>query len=196
MQNTGYQLTDWIFIFNTKNKEDLNRILVYDKNKELPDEFKTWKLITVFLPLLTFLLVFVLNIITNICYLDKYVSFFNNGSLPIISFGILTSGMPYLLEVMENHPDYHIVRRRVMSIALFFLFLSASLYILQTLSIIQNSFSLLTNLFLAVVSIYVFFSSNSVGYKMFLLQSKNIPPFDDKINKGVNDLKNSTNDME
>jgi ABC-type multidrug transport system fused ATPase/permease subunit len=196
MDRIGYKLTDWIFIFKEKNKTDLNNILSYEKNVGLADEFITWKLITVFLPLLTFLLVFVLNVIINICQTDKYLSFFNNGSLPIISFGILTSGMPFLLEVLENQPDYHIVRRRVMSIAMFFLFLSATLYILQTLSIVQNNFSLLTNLVLATLSVFVFFSSNSIGYKMFLLQSKHIPPFDEKITKGVKNLSNSVDDLE
>lgn len=195
MKNIGYKLTDWIFIFNDKNKNDLNNIISNDKNKELPDEFITWKLITVFLPLLTFLLVFILNVATNICYFEKYLAFLNNGSLPIISFGILTSGMPYLLEVMENRPDYHIVRRRVMSIAMFFLFLSASLYILQTLSIIQDSLSVLTCILIALFSIYIFLSSNSIGYKMFLLQTKNIPPYDEDLNDGVQGLQNSLDDL-
>lgn len=195
MNKIGYRFTDWIFNFNEKNEKDLKRILLNVQNKELPGEFINWKLITVFLPLLTFLLVLVLNIVTNICSFDKYLSFLNNGSLPIISFGILTSGMPYLLEVMQNHPDYHIVRRRVMSIALFYLFLSASLYILQTLTIIQHSFNVLTNLLLAFISIYVFFSSNSVGYKMFLLQSKNIPNYDESVEVDVKGLQNSLDDL-
>jgi hypothetical protein len=41
MKNIGYKLTDWIFIFNDKNKKDLNNIISNDKNKELPDEFIT-----------------------------------------------------------------------------------------------------------------------------------------------------------
>ena len=196
MKKTGYKITDWIFCIDETNQKDIEKIISNEKNKDLPDEFVTWKLITVFLPLLTFLIVLILNITTNICHFDRYFSFLNNGSLPIISFSILTAGMPYLLEVLENHPEYHIVRRRVMSIALFFLFLSAALYIIQTLSIIQNSFNLITNLLLALLSIYVFLTSNSIGYKMFLLQSKNIPPYDENVNNEVQGLQGSLSDLE
>ncbi|RBN49470.1 hypothetical protein [Flavobacterium psychrolimnae] len=195
MRNTGYKITEWVFFFEEKNKEDLKKILHDNKNKDLLNEFVTWKLITVFLPLVTFLLVLVLNIITNLYETEKYFSFLNNGSLPIISFGVLTSGMPYLLEQLESFPEYHVVRRRVMSVALFFLFLSASLYILQTLSVISNNLSCLMNFILLILSIYVFFFSSSIGYKMFILQTKNIKDFGVNMVDKVEGLQNALSDL-
>lgn len=196
MINKGYKITDWIFFFNSKNEQEFNKILINVNNKELKSEFITWKLITVFLPLFTFLLVVILNMLTNILKVDAFYSFLNNGSLPIISFGIITSGMPYLLEQLGDYPDLQIVRRRVMAISLFFLFLSASIYIIQTLSIISKELNDVTNLFLLILSIYVFLFSSSIGYKMFLLQSKNIKSYDQEIKDNIIDLRTSLDDLD
>lgn len=196
MKNKGYKVTDWIFWFSDNTKKNLNKILNNEKNKELGEEFITWKFITVFLPLLTFLFVYLLNILTkDICNIQNYYTFFNNGSLPIISFGILTSGMPYLLEQLEDYPDFQSVRRRVMALALFFLFLSASIYIIQTLSIITSNLDSKMNIILIILSIYVFLFSSSIGYKMFLLQTKNIQSFDDAIEEKVKANINALDDL-
>lgn len=196
MSGKGYSTTDWIFFFDEKSNKNLNDILTNDKNKGLKEEFITWKLITVFLPLLTFLLVVLLNLLTIDCKTETFYGFVNNGSLPIISFGIITSGMPYLLEQLQNFPDFQATRRRVMAISLFFLFLSASLYILQTLSIISNQFTNWTRFVLLVISIYIFLFSCSIGYKMFLLQSKNIKDFDEEIKDNLKGLNTSVDDLE
>lgn len=196
MDNTGYQLTDWIFFFNPKNKENLNRILSAEKNKELSEEFITWKLITVFLPLIPFVLVLVLNMSTNPDSTNLFFSFLNNGSLPIISFGIISSGMPYLLERLSEFPEYHLIRRRVMAVSLFFLFLSAALYIFQTLYLFNVKINLITNIASLFLSLYVFTASGSIGYKMFILQSKNIPPYDEGVKDDVKGLRNALDDLE
>jgi hypothetical protein len=196
MDNIGYRLTDWIFFFNPKNKEDLKRILSAEKNKELSEEFITWKLITVFLPLIPFVLVLVLNISTNTDSSNLFFSFVNNGSLPIISFGIISSGMPYLLERLSEFPEYHLIRRRVMAVSLFFLFLSAALYIFQTLYLFNVKINLITNIASLFFSIYVLSFSGSIGYKMFILQSKNIPPYDEGVKEDVKGLRNALDDLD
>lgn len=193
----GYIITDWIFFFNKKNKEDIERILNNNKrNADLKEEFVTWKLITVILPLLTFITALIINIITNLNKPELFYSFMNNGSLPIISFGILTSGMPYLLEQLGAFPEFHNIRRRVMAIALFFIFLSASIYILQTLSIINSNLSCIANFISLLSSIYIFLFSSSIGFKMFILQSKNIEPYSDVIKEKVDRLKDSLDDLD
>jgi len=196
MDNIGYLLTDWVFFFKTKHKDEFSKIINHRDNTSLLDEFITWKLITVFLPLTTFLFVFVLNILSNQIALDNFYSYFNNGSLPIIAFSIITSGMPYLLEKLENYPELYIVRRRVMAIGLIFLFLSASIYIIETLKIITSQFNTCLSFVISLLSIGIFFISVSIGYKMFLLQSKNIRPYDENVNDNVRDLANATNDLE
>lgn len=196
MKKKGYILTDWFFFFGDKDKKNLDSILQNDKNKGLLEEFITWKLITVYLPLITFLLVVILNLLTNTFDANCFYSYMNNGSLPIISFGIITSGMPYLLEQLKDFPDYQSARRRVMAISLFFLFLSASLYVIQTFSIISPLLNNLTKLLILIFSIYVFLFSSSIGYKMFLLQSKNITTYEEDVKDKVKDLKDSVEDLD
>lgn len=196
MEQIGFKLTEWIFFFDQKNKENLNKILTHQINKDLKGELVTWKLITVVLPVVTFFVVLILNISTNIDKPELFLQFMNNGSLPIISFGILTSGMPYLLEQLQTYPDFHIIRRRVMAIAMIFLFLSASLYTLQTLHIINERLNCCTSLLLLLASIYVFFFSSSVGFKMFVLQSRNINSLPEDIEQNIQGLQNAVEDLE
>jgi hypothetical protein len=198
----GFKLTEWVYLFDEKNKQALNRIVTNKKNKDIKHEFLTWQLITVLLPVVTFLFVFIFNMATTNFFkfglavsVNKAISIFNNGSLPIISFGILTSGMPYLLEQLKVYPEYHIIRRRVMAVSLTFLFLSASLYVIQTLNILNNKLNLFTSILIIASSIYVFFFACSIGFKMYLLQSSNVSEFDEDIREGVNDLSNSTDDI-
>lgn len=196
MEKIKYTFTDWIFFFNDKNAESIDKIFKRDNSSELKEELVTWKLITIILPIVTFMVAVILNIITNVHAPERFFSFLNNGSLPIISFGIITSGMPYLLEQLKEFPEFHTIRRRVMAIALFFIFLSASLYILQTLLILSSQFSCVANLILLGASIYVFLFSRSIGVKMFVLQSKNIQSYGEVITEGVRDLKEALEDME
>lgn len=196
MENIGYKMTDWLFFFKDSQKKEFTKILRHQNNKTLIDEFITWKLITVFLPLITFLFVVFFNILSSNLGPENYYSFFNNGSLPIIAFGIITSGMPFLLEQLEGYPDLYSVRRRVMAVGLIFLFLSASIYIIQTLSIIASSLNSITNFIISIVSICVFYISSSVGYKMFILQSKNIKAYDEVVKEGVKDLTSATSDLD
>jgi len=196
MRNIGYILTDWIFFFSEDNHDDIQKITTSSKNQDFFDEFVTWKLIIAFLPLIPFIIVVVINVLTNPLDLNSFYAFFNNGSLPIISFGIISSGMPYLLEQLKEFPQYHTIRRRVMAISLIFLFLSAALYILQTLSVVNSVINCVTSFASMILAICVYFFSNSVGYKMFMLQSKHIESFEDGISGQVETLQNSLDDLD
>ena len=196
MKEKGFKLTDWVFFFGKNDKKNLDSILYNQNNKGIIEEFITWKLLTVYLPLVTFLLVLILNLSTNNFDISCFYSFINNGSLPIISFGIISSGMPYLLEQLKDFPDYQSARRRVMAISLFFLFLSASLYIIQTFSIISTNLNNLSRFLILIFSIYIFLSSSSIGFKMFLLQTKNIKSYDEDLTDNVDVLKDSVGDLD
>jgi hypothetical protein len=195
MEKHGFFITDWIFFFDKKRKESFNEIIKSPQNKFLKDEFKTWKLITVFLPLFTFLFVVFLNLITTEFSYGS-IKYFNNGSLPIIAFGVITSGMPYLLEQLEAYPDYHMIRRRIMAIGLFFLFFSAVIYILQTLEIVSDKITFCINIIILFFSCFVFIAAQSIGYKMYLVQSKHIKDFSQDVQDNVKDLGKSTDDLD
>lgn len=195
MEKHGFYITDWIFLFDKTKKESFRKIITSPQNPYLKDEFKTWKLITVYLPLITFLFVVFLNLITS-GNSDDFIKYFNNGSLPIIAFGIITSGMPYLMEQLEEYPDYHMVRRRIMAIGLFFLFLSSVIYILQTVEIVSLKLTFCINILIFVLSCFVFMAAQSIGYKMYLVQSKHIKDFSQDIQDNVDNLRGSTDDLD
>ena len=196
MKLTGFMITDWIFFFHENEKKSLNDLLSNKKKSGLIEEFITWKLITAYLPAFTFILAFFFNFITNKYNYPNFYTFFNNGSLPIISFGIITAGMPYLMEQLKDFPEFHLIRRRVMAIALVFLFLTATLYILQTLNVLSKTYDEFTNIAITTLSILGFIFSLSIGYKMFLLQSTTIEDYATMIQKETNNLSNSLDDLQ
>ncbi len=66
MNKTGFRLTDWIFFFNVKNRQDLDGLISEDNQEnDIPGEFITYKLITVFLPVVPYTIVLLLNILLN-----------------------------------------------------------------------------------------------------------------------------------
>ena len=194
MSNSGYKITDWIFFFDQSQKKKINEIIT-DKNKN--NDFITWKIISIALPFLTFLVVAFANIIfSNGCpFLG--LKFLNNGSIPIISFGIISSGVSFLMEEMKENKEYHHIRRRVMGVALLFLFFSASLYLLQTLNVIDNQFTLISEIIILVLSLYISLFSISVGSKMYLLQSGFIPKdFREEVEENVQGLTKAVEDLD
>ncbi len=201
MNETGYKITDWIFFFSKEEKEKISNLLINTDDikldiSKLSREFITWKLITVYLPIFTFLITFFINLFTTHCWITNIYNFFNNGSIPIISFGLITSGMPYIMEQLEKDQiHYQLIRRRVMAIAVIFMFLTSILYILQTLEVVSDSYNSQSKILITLLSICGLLFSLSIGFKMFLLQTNIIDDYELKIKKGVNSLKDSLNDL-
>lgn len=83
-----------------------------------------------------------------------------------------------------------------MAIAMIFLFLSASLYTLQTLHIINQSLNCWTSFLLLIASIYVFFFSSTIGFKMFALQSRNITNLPEDMEQNIQELQNAVEDLD
>lgn len=165
------------------------------------------------LPGLTYLFSVLANfLIIPICdWDDKWGSVFNNGSLPIIAFGIISAGIPYLMEKIENQSrrkgnkidkndidELHIIRRRIMSLATIFLFLTSGLFILQ--SILPN-IQTRNNFFIDFISftLAIIFSwfSVSIGVKMYLVQGAFIvkADFKETIDNTRSSLNNTDNEF-
>lgn len=183
MNKTGYLITDWIFFFTNRHRNNLMALVAEDDENEIPGELINYKLISVWLPVVPYAIVTLLNILINIHAISTWFAFVNNGSLPIISFGIVSAGMPYLLEKLEEYPNFYVMRRRVMGVSLVFLFLTAAMYIFQTISGLK--LNILTNVVSLILSLYIFLFCASIGYKMFILQSKNIQTFAGNVRDGV-----------
>lgn len=203
MKLTGFSLTDWIFFFSNDEKKKITKLLQHKEEDNfdvsfLMREFITWKLITAYLPIFTFLVALIINLVTINCPTTSFFKILNNGSLPIISFGIITSGVPYIMERLEKEQtDYHLIRRRVMAVALIFMFLTAILYILQTLEVVSTTYNYLSNIIITFLSLCGLVFSLTIGYKMFLLQSDTIQDYGQDVKNNVDNLiNNSVTDLD
>jgi hypothetical protein len=185
----GFKTTDWIFFFNEEQSNNINKVA---NNPKFKSDFKTWIIISVALPFLTYLFAAFINFLlgNGLCtFMDNWHKILINGSLPIISFGIISSGVPFLMdEVTGANSPYQKIRKRVMSVALLFLFLTSGLYILQTLEIVVDNLSQAASIIIFFFSIYITAFSISVGFKMYLLQGSILSNIGETIVDNRNDL--------
>lgn len=185
-------LTEWVFFFTDEQKETIGA----NVNKNTHD-LKSWLLFTIVLPFLTYFFAVIMNLLvtptSQLC--KSWASIVNNGSLPIVAFGILSSGVPYLMEQMKINDDkiYHL-RKRVMAIATVFMFLTSGLFLFQSISpntVQLNNFQNITIFLLSVI--FAWFAI-STGIKMYLLQSDLNTDFGAVTNKKRDDLNDGLQD--
>lgn len=148
------------------------------------EDYKTWTIYSIVLPLAAYIFAFLVNLIyllNHPCELTikNIFSTFNNGSLPIIAFGIVSSGIPYLMEVIENTAvsKWDIIsnlRKKVMAVSVVFLFLTSALYILQSMNRNLIYISGVQEVVIFAVTLFILILACSTGGKMFLLQKSTI----------------------
>jgi len=142
-------------------------------------DLTSWTLFTVILPLITFLFVAAINILYTNCLCSSWGKIFNNGSLPIIAFGVISSTIPYLVEKLrsesnekldvDNNVEIFDLRKRALAFATVLLFITAGLFIVQSLNFVENNDT--KNIIFLISAIIITFLSAIVGRAMFLLQS-------------------------
>lgn len=148
------------------------------------EDFKVWYIYAALLPLATYTFAFLINftfLLNEPCKftLKNIFATLNNGSLPIIAFGIVSSSIPFLMEVIEveNEKRKSIIgdlRKKIMAIAVLVLFLTSALYVLQS---INREFIILDDyqeIILFVMTFVILLFSISNGGKMFLLQKDTV----------------------
>ncbi|MBL7682032.1 MAG: hypothetical protein JNK00_01635 [Flavipsychrobacter sp.] len=186
---SGFQISDWIFFFTKEQVKLVNDVKIREK---VISDFKSWILISIILPFFTYLLAAIFNVLLcdNIgMVMSDWPKIFINGSLPIISFGIISSGVPFLMEDLSIlNPEVSRIRRRVMAVALLLLFLTASFYIFQTISVINDRLDKAGSALVLFLSVIIAFFSVSVGFKMFLLQSSFQKGIDEEIRNNANNM--------
>lgn len=143
-----------------------------------------WLLISVILNLFPFLLTIVIAYCTgNI----ELLCFINNGSLPIISFGIVTTNFVYLIENLSTDREIYSNLKTLTTVyAIILIFVLALLFIFQSNFLDSFTHSQLT-LSLGL-SIVCFVLSVSLGKKMFLLQNKLVSIFEDVFKEQMDKL--------
>lgn len=113
--------------------------------------------------------------------------FVNNGSLPIIAFGILATNMVYLIENIPNGRETYIsLKSSTMNFSIIIVFLAAILYIFQS-----NFLNHFTQRYLSIslyISLFILVMSIVFGKKMFLLQNKLISLFEENFKEQMDSL--------
>lgn len=174
--------------FTDEQKKTL-QIIRKDNNEEL----KSWVIFTAFLPLTTFVFAACVNALLSKYFLDEWSKFLNNGSLPIISFGIVSSALSYLVDKLTgNNNTVFELRKRVTAIALVLLFITSSLFILQSLAFI--AIPIWAHIIVLLVSILFTIYSVQLGKLMFILQSSFANAFMNKQEASLQDMQQGLTD--
>lgn len=191
MSTINFWLWNWIFIPSNEQKNLITGLR--DNNHH---QSQTWFFMTVILNLGPFLVAVILE---RIIHPDNILCFLNNGSLPILSFGIIATNFFYL---MQNMPDntyedikiYENIKMKIYVIGSILMFLSGILYILQSNFI--SSFYPHFYIPSIIVSVIAFIYSISSGRKMFLLQNKFLSDFAEELKSTKNKLNNKDKEYE
>ena len=130
-------LNNSFFLLNRAQAKKLIKL----KSKNIED-YKTWSIYAILLPICAYSFAFLVNLLllvnqpASVTSLEFFQTL-NNGSLPIIAFGIISSCISYLMEYIEEAADQRLIwylRRKLMAIAVLFLFLTSAIYILQSIN--------------------------------------------------------------
>jgi hypothetical protein len=166
------KIKNWFFFFSEDHKAKIDQL-----RNENTESLKTWGVFTVILPLLPFFFsVFIHFLIYGAQDWTKMLT----GSIPIISFGIVCSGITFLMEKLEIKGDDELImqiKKRIMAVAVSMLFLTASLFIFENLAerLFNNSCPLIFQAqysILLMLSLFCLCLSARIGQNMFLVQKQ------------------------
>jgi hypothetical protein len=185
-----YHLSDYMFWFTAEQKKTLSNLA---KDPEKRSDFRTWFVATIALPLVTYAVAVFFNFLLEptLCALSRdWTKVVLNGSVPIISFGIISSGVSYLMEKLDKDTQgVQGIRKRIMAYALVFLFLTSVLYIFQSIPKLGDEIQGVGNMVILVLTLAMCLGSVSIGAKMYLLQKSVVEGGDliEGITENVND---------
>ena len=119
-------------------------------------------------------------------------SILNPPSLSIIAFGIVSSAVSYLVEhIKDGEPAMYDLRKRVMAVSLLLLFVTASLFLFQSLNVVANSLESFHHSVIFLISLLAAVYSIRVGRKMYLLQSSFADTYAEQDSERVDNITNS-----
>ena len=156
------------------------------------DETRNWLFISVIINLMPFLFSVLIEFYNNKKNLSHLL---NNGSLPILAYGLLATNFFYLL---ENVPDFagsrnfQNLKTRLCALSILTMFFAAILYVLQSNWINSFQQSHLKVSFYASTLLLLF--SIAWGSKMHLLQHKKISDYAEGISNARNNLTHQDNE--
>jgi hypothetical protein len=183
MSKVNFWIFNWIFV---PSPEQVDRL--EDLTRNNLSKSQKWFFISVILNVAPFILAGVLE-----AYLhsDNLKCFLNNGTLPILSFGIISTNFFYLLEnipgnLTDDKELYENMKLKITVLSIICLFIATTMYILQSNFIgnFGNNHYWPSIIFSIVVLIY----SVSCAKKMFLLQNIFLTDYAKTISNLKNDL--------
>ncbi|TDB60407.1 hypothetical protein [Arundinibacter roseus] len=174
---------NWVFTPTTEQKNILDILRINNASKA-----QKWFYVSVILNLVPFILA---SLLEAYLHNDNLNCFLNNGTLPILSFGIIATNFFYL---MENIPDnlkegkelYENMKLKVSVVGIVILFTTTIMYIFQSNFI--NNYKPEHYLVSFFVSLILFFYSISCAKKMFLLQNSMLEDYANAISNTKKNL--------
>ena len=168
---------------NSEDHDELRRL-----RKEFRSHLASWTIFTVFLPLVTF----GFAVLINVLYFEpkklsaEWGKMFNNGSLPIIAFGIISSSLPFIVDKLtrqdkQKEDVMYALRKRVLGIATIVMFIASGLFIIQSLSALSNNS--FRHQILLGFSVLITIWASTLGRIMFLTQSATPEPLPDNVKR-------------
>jgi hypothetical protein len=166
ISKVNFWIFNWIFVPSSEQVDRLENL----KRNNLSKSQK-WFFISVVLNVAPFILA---GCLEAYLHSDNLKCFLNNGTLPILSFGIISTNFFYLLEnIPDNLSDdkelYENMKLKITVLGIICLFIATTMYIFQSNFLVNfgNSHYWPSIVFSIVVLIY----SVSCAKKMFLLQN-------------------------
>lgn len=190
-------------LLTTRHEKKISEL--YNRHEQ---DLTSWTVFTIVLPLITFFFAACINMIYSECLCSDWGKIFNNGSIPIIAFGVISSTIPYLVEKLrfkkkngvdkdnndEDDEEIFDLRKRTLAFATVLLFVTAGLFIIQSVSLFKNDDK--RNWLLLIVAILTTIFSAKIGRIMFLLQSVYITKegFGESVEENVEEITASVQD--
>ncbi len=157
------------------NKEERNFLEFYSKRGK--DTLSVWYIFALAGNILPVIIAFGINALINgTCNWLKYI---NNGAIPLVSYGIIISGIYYLIE--STKPDHEFLKKKVLGIAIILLFISISLFTFLSLTNIPLSRCKL-ELMLALSIIFGLFAAE-ISSIMVLMQKSIVQGYDETVDR-------------
>ena len=171
------------------NKDEESNIKDFEEKGK--DKIALWIVFSIICNLIPLIISFIFSIFLN--GPSKFLWFLNNGSLPIVSYGIIISSVLFLLDTTK--PPFETLKKKTLGIAIILLFMNISLFVFLT-SNQDKQFSNIKLIALFSLSLLMFIYTYKISKIMIVMQKDNINYGDSliKTRDKVKDIESKQND--
>jgi hypothetical protein len=185
-----FWLWNWLLVPDISQRNLIEKLTASNKHK-----LQKWFYITVLLNLGPFVFSALFEFFTR---RSNFLCLLNNGSLPILSIGVLATNLVYLNENVPEISNKNTrdgidgLKSKIFVVSVLILIVSAALYFAQSNFI--GSFNSIQLRYSLIASAVLFVYAISCGRKMFLLQKETMKDYKEEIDAQRQSLTNNGND--